>query len=287
MIALLRYQAANLIRSHRWIVPVIVYALLISVGGAGPGGAALADGLAWSAAILVPAMALLTRSLLTAEPAAARACVSAASGPARAQFATLAAAFIAGALLGLAGVGYELATSNHHAGLLTPAGRGPGQGAGLRTGRVGGRRPVQSAADPASGGRAARHDRRGGSRLGREHFARERRAARERRGYPVPALADRAPAGRRGRAGRARLGRIVLAGRAPGGLGRLRGGGRRIFAPVTEAAARRRAGPESLPVPGPNRLKSREHVAADSGTVGSAGYSVGEARATEEDFQHT
>ena len=127
MIALLRYQAANLIRSHRWIVPVIVYALLISVGGAGPGGVALADGLAWSAAILVPAMALLTRSLLTAEPAAARACVSAASGPARAQFATLAAAFIAGALLGLAGVGYELATSNHHAGLLTPLAAGLGK----------------------------------------------------------------------------------------------------------------------------------------------------------------
>lgn len=34
MSALLRYQAANLFRSHRWIIPLIAYALLISVGGA-------------------------------------------------------------------------------------------------------------------------------------------------------------------------------------------------------------------------------------------------------------
>ena len=35
MTALLRYQAANLFRSQRWIFPLIAYALLISVGGAG------------------------------------------------------------------------------------------------------------------------------------------------------------------------------------------------------------------------------------------------------------
>ncbi|HEY2315819.1 MAG TPA: hypothetical protein VGH96_19580, partial [Streptosporangiaceae bacterium] len=60
MIALLRYQSANLLRSHRWILPLIAYALLISTGGAGSGKQALADGLAWSAAILVPVVALLT-----------------------------------------------------------------------------------------------------------------------------------------------------------------------------------------------------------------------------------
>ena len=57
MIALLRYQSANLLRSHRWILPLIAYVLLISVGGAGSGKALtapqrvqlLADGLDWSA----------------------------------------------------------------------------------------------------------------------------------------------------------------------------------------------------------------------------------------------
>ncbi len=53
----------------------------------------------------MPVVALLTRSMLTAEPAAARACVSAARGPARAQLAALITAFAAGAVLGLAGAG--------------------------------------------------------------------------------------------------------------------------------------------------------------------------------------
>ena len=120
MSALLRYQTANLLRSHRWILPLIAYALLVSAGGGGSGRQALADGLDWSAAILVPVMALLTRSMLTAEPPAARACVSAASGPARAQLAALLAAFAAGAVLGLAGACYELVTSGHETALLVP-----------------------------------------------------------------------------------------------------------------------------------------------------------------------
>ena len=115
MIALLRYQVAILFRSHRWIFPLIVYALLISVGGRPAGSArrragALADGLDWSAAILVPVVALLTRSMLTAEPAAARACVAVARGPARAQLAALITAFAGGACWALAGAGYELVT---------------------------------------------------------------------------------------------------------------------------------------------------------------------------------
>ena len=129
MIALLRYQAANLFRSHRWILPLILYVLLISVGGVGAGGQSLtahlraenlAAGLDWSAGILVPAVALLTRSMLTAEPAAARACVSAASGPVRAQLATLLTALAGGALLGLAGACYELVTSGRQTALLMP-----------------------------------------------------------------------------------------------------------------------------------------------------------------------
>ena len=34
MTALLRYQAAILLRSHRWIFPLIAYGLLIAVGAA-------------------------------------------------------------------------------------------------------------------------------------------------------------------------------------------------------------------------------------------------------------
>lgn len=126
MIALLRYQAANLFRSNRWILPLISYGLLISAGGAGAGKQALADGLDWSAAILVPVVALLTRSMLTAEPAAARACVSAARGPWRAQLAALVTAFAGGVLLGLTGAGYELVTSGHKAGLVGPLSAGLG-----------------------------------------------------------------------------------------------------------------------------------------------------------------
>jgi hypothetical protein len=109
MIALLRYQSAILARSHRWIFPLIGYGLLVAVGD--EGSTPLAEGLGWSAAMLVPVVALLTRSMLTAEPDAARAVVAAASGPGRAQVAALATALGAGAILGLAGAAYEVLAS--------------------------------------------------------------------------------------------------------------------------------------------------------------------------------
>lgn len=127
MIALLRYQTAGLLRSHRWIFPLVTYALLISVGGAGTGQGALADGLDWSAAILVPVVALLTRSMLTAEPGAARACVSAARGPALAQLATLTVALAGGLVLGLAGACYELVTTGSKTALVIPVLAGLGK----------------------------------------------------------------------------------------------------------------------------------------------------------------
>jgi hypothetical protein len=125
--ALLRYQAAILFRSHRWIFPLITYAVLLFVGGAGSGQQALPNGLAWSAALLVPAVALLTRSMLTAEPAEGRACVAAARGPGWAQLATLITAFAGGAGLGLAGAAYELVTVGHNSALLTPIASGLGK----------------------------------------------------------------------------------------------------------------------------------------------------------------
>ncbi|MBO0830887.1 MAG: hypothetical protein J2P29_02845 [Actinobacteria bacterium] len=124
MIALLRYEGGLLFRSHRWVLPLVGYALLLSVGAAGAGRQSVGDGLDWSAAILVAAVAVLTRSMLTAEPAATRACVATAAGPARAQLAALLTAFTAGVVLGLLGAGYEVLTSSHQAGLLAPLATG-------------------------------------------------------------------------------------------------------------------------------------------------------------------
>lgn len=110
MTALLRYQAAILLRSHRWIFPLIAYGLLIAVGAAG--SSSLAETLDWSGAMLVPITAFLTRAMLTAEPDAARACVAAAAGgPARVQLATLIIPLGGGALLGLAGVIFDVLTA--------------------------------------------------------------------------------------------------------------------------------------------------------------------------------
>jgi hypothetical protein len=95
--ALLRYQAAIGLRSHRWIFPLIAYGLLIAVGAAG--SATLAQTLDWSGAMLVPVVAFATRSMLTAEPDAARACVAAAAGPARSQLAALLVPLGGGAVL--------------------------------------------------------------------------------------------------------------------------------------------------------------------------------------------
>src|ERR1700722_835566 len=109
MIALLRYQAAILLRSHRWIFPLIAYGALIAVGAAG--STSLAETLDWSGAMLVPVTAFLTRAMLTAEPDAARACVAAAAGPVRAQFATLIVPLGGAALLGLAGAVFDVLTA--------------------------------------------------------------------------------------------------------------------------------------------------------------------------------
>lgn len=109
MIALVRYQGGLLLRTHRWIPPAVLFA----VGVAGLGGvtlrngAGLNPGFAWAALMLVPTTAWLTRSTLTAEPAAARAVVAAAGGPRRAHLAALLAALLAGTVLGLLGLVWE------------------------------------------------------------------------------------------------------------------------------------------------------------------------------------
>jgi len=119
MTALLRYQAAILLRSHRWIFPLIAYGLLITVGAAG--STSLAETLDWSGAMLVPVVAFLTRAMLTAEPDAARACVAAAAGPVRAQLATLIVPLGGGAALGAAAIAFGVLTAE-------AASKAPGSG---------------------------------------------------------------------------------------------------------------------------------------------------------------
>jgi hypothetical protein len=116
MMALGRYQVSLLLRSHRWIPAAVIYIIgvvgLGGVGGPATGqGAALGQGLSWSALMLVPAVAWLTRSVLTAEPAAARAVAAAAGGARRAQLSALSAALGFGVALGLVGFGWEIATA--------------------------------------------------------------------------------------------------------------------------------------------------------------------------------
>lgn len=116
MIALTRYQVSLLLRSHRWIPAAVIYIIgVIGLGGVGgpavAHGAALAQGLSWSALMLVPCVAWLSRSALTAEPSAARACVAAASGPRRAQLAALGAALGLGVIFGMIGICWELMTA--------------------------------------------------------------------------------------------------------------------------------------------------------------------------------
>jgi hypothetical protein len=118
MIALMRYQWAVLVRSHRWIIPVLLYLVLIGVEGT----TTLASGLTWAAAILVPVVAILTRSMLVAEPDAARAVVAAARGPIRSQLAALLVALSAGAVLAVLGAAFELVVSSHDSGRALAAG---------------------------------------------------------------------------------------------------------------------------------------------------------------------
>jgi hypothetical protein len=131
VIALLRYETAILLRSHRWVFPLIAYGALILTGATGgtavgPPWLSLADGLDWSAAMLIPVLAFLSRSMLTAEPDASRACVSAATGPVRTQLAALLAALGGGVVLGIAGACFEV--------LLNPSVTGRSGGLGGNVG---------------------------------------------------------------------------------------------------------------------------------------------------------
>lgn len=97
---LLRYQAALLLRSQRWLPPVILYTVFLAVGV--QTGQPILDSLGYAAAAVLPVAAWFVRICATNEPPAARSCVGAAAGPTRAHLACLLTAFGAAALLGVA-----------------------------------------------------------------------------------------------------------------------------------------------------------------------------------------
>ncbi|MFB7510030.1 ABC transporter [Streptomyces broussonetiae] len=99
MTALLRYQADLLVRSQRWLPPVILYAAFLGIGV--QSGQPVLSSLGYTAAGLLPVAAWLVRICVTGEPDAARACVAAARGPARAHLACLLTALLAAVALGV------------------------------------------------------------------------------------------------------------------------------------------------------------------------------------------
>ncbi|GAQ55417.1 hypothetical protein [Streptomyces acidiscabies] len=99
--AVVRYQAALLVRSQRWLPPVLLYAVFLGVGV--QGGQPLLDSLGYAAAALLPVAAWLVRICVGNEPAAARSVVAAAVGPGRAHLGAVLVGGGAAAGIGLLG----------------------------------------------------------------------------------------------------------------------------------------------------------------------------------------
>ncbi|MBZ9598734.1 ABC transporter [Streptomyces erythrochromogenes] len=106
MTALLRYQAALLLRSQRWLAPCVAYAAFVAVG-IRPGDPVL-DSLGYAAAGLVPFAAWLVRICAGNEPGAARDCAAAAAGPVRVHAAALLTGLLGALTAGALGAGTAL-----------------------------------------------------------------------------------------------------------------------------------------------------------------------------------
>ncbi|MCX5375218.1 ABC transporter [Streptomyces sp. NBC_00091] len=106
MTALIRYQGALLLRSQRWIAPLVVYAAFVAVGVRS--GDPVLDALGYAAAGLVPQTAWLVRICVTGEPPAARDCSAAAAGPTRVHAAALLTALGGSLLAGAAGAAFAM-----------------------------------------------------------------------------------------------------------------------------------------------------------------------------------
>ncbi|MFE2674221.1 ABC transporter [Streptomyces hygroscopicus] len=112
MTALLRYQAALLVRSHRWLPPLLLYGAFLGIGV--QAGQPILDSLGYAAAALLPVAAWLVRVCATNEPAAARSGAAAAGGPARVHLAGVLTARGAALVLGTAGTLFVAAVSDPH-----------------------------------------------------------------------------------------------------------------------------------------------------------------------------
>ncbi|MFD0297422.1 ABC transporter [Streptomyces sp. NPDC127118] len=109
MTALLRYQTALLVRSQRWLAPVLLYAAFIAVGV--QWGQPVLDSLGYTAAGLLPVTAWLVQLCAGQEPPAARTVTAAAAGPARAHLAALLVGLGCAGLLGAAATSIVLLIS--------------------------------------------------------------------------------------------------------------------------------------------------------------------------------
>ncbi|MFJ1549645.1 ABC transporter [Streptomyces sp. NPDC088246] len=98
MTALLRYQAALLIRSQRWLAPVLLYAAFLGIGV--QSGQPVLDSLGYAAAGLLPVTAWLVRLCVNQEPPAARTVAAAVAGSPRVHLASLLVALGCAGLLG-------------------------------------------------------------------------------------------------------------------------------------------------------------------------------------------
>ncbi|MGK5547848.1 ABC transporter [Streptomyces sp. URMC 127] len=130
MMALIRYQAALFLRSHRWLPPLLLWGGSLAVGV--QGGQPVLDCAGWAAATLLPVTAWLVRVCVTGEPPAARDCTAAAAGPWRVHLAAVAVALGAALLLAVAGSAFVAAVADpHSAAGHVPVPPGPATAAGL------------------------------------------------------------------------------------------------------------------------------------------------------------
>ncbi|MEU9317760.1 ABC transporter [Streptomyces sp. NPDC048295] len=100
MTALLRYQTALLVRSQRWLAPVLLYAAFVGIGV--QWGQPVLDSLGYAAAGLLPVTAWLVQLCAGQEPPAARTVTAAVAGSPKAHLAALLAGTGCAGLLGAA-----------------------------------------------------------------------------------------------------------------------------------------------------------------------------------------
>ncbi|MFJ9430562.1 ABC transporter [Streptomyces sp. NPDC101490] len=119
MTALLRYQSALLLRSQRWLAPLMLYAACLVVGITL--GEPVLGSLGLAAATLLPVTAWSVRICVTQEPPAARGVVAAVAGRGRAHLAALATGTLWPVLVGAVAVLVVTATADRRGVLVADA----------------------------------------------------------------------------------------------------------------------------------------------------------------------